>query len=154
LRGDIVLFLGLVAVIGGSITLAVIFIFGNGGGGNSPCDEMLAPLGEGTLELSQEAFQQEDVGLTKVIQAASAGNIESTETAFYGEVHNFTHNLDPHLRPVDDELAVNLCEDVIAIEEELVAADRSVGELAILATRIREQIRDAAEALGYARPGG
>ncbi len=48
MRGDIALFLGLVAVLGGGITLAVVFIFSEGdgdGGGNILCDEPLIPRG-------------------------------------------------------------------------------------------------------------
>jgi hypothetical protein len=152
LRGDIALFLGLVAVIGGGIVVAVIFIFGDsGGGGNSACDNALAPLGRS--EISQAGFQAEDVGLTKVIQAASAQNLTAAEDAFFGDVHNFTHNVDPPIREKNAGMAKDLCKTVIHIEEEL-AIDRRVDVIASDAARIRALLRDAAEALGYARPGG
>ncbi len=154
MRGDIALFLGLVAVIGGGITLAVVFIFGEGdgdGGGNILCDEPLIPLCES--DISQLGFQTEDVGLTRIIQFATAGDLEGAESAFFGDVHNFTHNVDPAIREVDEELAKALCEAAIDIEEEL-ALDRRADRIAGQATRIRELLRDAAEALGYARPGG
>ncbi|MDP2674675.1 MAG: hypothetical protein Q8Q00_07190 [Dehalococcoidia bacterium] len=152
MRGDIALFLGLVAVIGGGIVVAVIFVFGDsGGGGNSACDNALAPLGRS--DISQAGFQAEDVGLTKVIQAASAQDLTATEDAFFGDVHNFTHNVDPPLRAVNAGMAKDLCKTVIHIEEEL-AIDRRVDIIATDAARIRELLRDGAEALGYARPGG
>ena len=152
MRGDIALFLGLVAVIGGGIVVAVIFIFGDsGGGGNNACDNALAPLG--TSEISQAGFQAEDVGLTTVIQAATAANLSAAEDAFYGDVHNFTHNVDPPLRAVHEGMAKDLCKTVIHIEEEL-AIERRVEIIAADAARIRELLRDGAEALGYARPGG
>ena len=152
MRGDIALFLGLVAVIGGGIVVAVIFIFGDsGGGGNNACDNALAPLGKS--DISQAGFQAEDAGLAKVVQAASAGDLTATEAAFFGDVHNFTHNADPPLRAVDEQMAKDLCNSVIHIEEEL-AIDRRVNIIATDAARIQQLLRDAAEALGYARPGG
>lgn len=150
MRGDIALFLGLVAVIGGGIVVAAILFLGGNGGGNSACDNALPPLGRS--DISQAGFQAEDAGLAKVIQAASAGNLPAAEDAFFGDVHNFTHNVDQPLRPVDEELARDLCESVIHIEEEL-AIDRRVDVIASDAARIRALLRDAAEALGYARPG-
>ena len=150
MRGDIALFLGLVAVIGGGIVVAVILFLGGNGGGNNACDNALPPLGRS--DISQAGFQAEDAGLAKVIQAASAGNLPAAEDAFFGDVHNFTHNVDAPLRPVDEELARDLCESVIHIEEEL-AIDRRVDVIASDAARIRALLRDAAEALGYARPG-
>jgi len=139
-----------VAVIGGGIVVAVIFLLGGNGGGNNACDNALPPLGRS--DISQAGFQAEDAGLAKVIQAASAGNLPAAEDAFFGDVHNFTHNVDAPLRPVDEELARDLCESVIHIEEEL-AIDRRVDVIASDAARIRALLRDAAEALGYARPG-
>ena len=150
MRGDIALFMGLVGVLGGGIIVAVVLMTGGGGGG-SPCDDSLVPLGES--DISQLGFQTEDVGLTRMIQSATAGDLAGAESAFFGDVHNFTHNVDPPLREVDEELAKDLCERVVEIEEEL-AFDRRIGVIAGQATRLRELIQDAAEALGYARPGG
>ena len=138
------------AVIGGGIVVAVILFLGGNGGGNNACDKALPPLGRS--DISQAGFQAEDAGLAKVIQAASAGNLPAAEDAFFGDVHGFTHNVDQPLRPVDEELARDLCESVIHIEEEL-AIDRRVDVIASDAARIRALLRDAAEALGYARPG-
>ena len=152
MRGDIALFLGLVAVVGGGIVVAVVFILGkNGGGANNACDFALAPLGKS--DISQAGFQAEDVGLARVIQAASAGDLTAAETAFFGDVHNFTHNADPPLRAVNEEMAKDLCNSVIHIEEEL-AIDRRIDVIATDAARIQALLRDAAEALGYVRPGG
>lgn len=153
MRGDIALFLGLVAIVGGGIVAAVLLLFGGGDGGGGPgtCDTALVPLG--TSDISQLGFQAEDAGLANVISAALAGDLTAAETAFYGDVHNFTHNVDPPLRAVDEDMAKELCEQVIAIEEEL-AFNRRVDVVAALATSIREIIQDGAVELGYARPGG
>ncbi len=151
MRGDIVLFLGLVTVVGGGIIVAVVLFFGGGGGAGSPCDDPLVALGQS--EISQMGFQAEDAGLARVAQAATAGDLEAAESAFFGDVHNFTHNVDPPLREADEELAKEICERVTEIEEELVIG-RRVSVIAGQATRIRELVQDAAEALGFARPGG
>jgi hypothetical protein len=149
LRGDIVLFLGLVTVIGGGIVTAVVLLLGGGGGSNA-CDNPLPPPGDS--DISQRGFQAEDAGLARVIQAASEGNLEAAESAFFGDIHDFTRNIDQPLREVDEELARELCEETIEIEQEL-AIGRRVGVITGQATRIRELLWEAAEALGYARPG-
>jgi hypothetical protein len=140
-----------VAVIGGGIVIAVILFLGGNGGGNNACNNALPPLGKS--DISQAGFQAEDAGLAKVIQAATAANLPAAEDAFYGTIHSFTHNVDPSLRPLDEDLAKDLCASVIHIEEEL-AIDRRVDVIATDAARIRALLRDAAEALGYVRPGG
>jgi len=155
MRGDILLFLGLVAVIGGGVIAGAMFVWGGGGGGgSSPCDQPVLPRGES--EISQMGFQAEDAGLTRVIDAASMGNLEEAEEAFSyaanGAVRDFTYDLDQPLREVDEELAKDLCEAVNRIEEELTVKER-VDRVAIEARRIRELVRKAAEVLGYARPG-
>ena len=74
------------------------------------------------------------------------------EAAFFGPVHNFTHNVDPPLREVDEPLAKRLCGQVIDVENGL--TERAPNdELIVILGQIREIIRDAAEALGYPRPG-
>ena len=151
MRGDIALFLGLVAVIGGGIVVAVVLLLGGGDGDTGTCDTALLPLG--TSDISQLGFQTEDAGLAQVASAAASGDLAAAELAFYGDVHGFTHNVDPPLRQVDEEMAKELCEQVIRIEEEL-AFDRRVDIVAALAASIREILQDTAEALGYARPGG
>ncbi|TET95794.1 MAG: hypothetical protein E3J29_06300 [Dehalococcoidia bacterium] len=151
MRRDIVLFLGLVAIICGGIIAAVIFLFDDGGGESSVCDRPLAPLGES--EISQLGFQTEDADLARVIEAAEAGDLQAAQEAFFGDVHDFTHDVDQPLREVDEELAKELCEAVMTLEEELFATDPSTDAIAKHATRIRDLLRDAAEALGYARPG-
>ena len=151
MRGDIVLFLGLATVVGGGIIVAAVLFFGGGGGGGSACDDPLPPLGDS--DISQLAFQAEDAGLARVAQAATAGDLEAAESAFFGDVHSFTHDVDAPLREADEELAITLCEEITKIEEEL-AIGRRISVIAGQATRIRELVQDAAEALGFARPGG
>ena len=153
MRGDIALFLGLVVVIGGGVVVAVVFLFGGGGGGRSVCENPLPSLGES--DISQLGFQTEDVGMAGVIQAGSAGDIAAANETFYAnnrEVHDFTHNIDAGLRLVDEVLAEDLCKAVIRLEEEF-QLDRRPEVIVAEATLIRDLLRDAAEALGFARPG-
>jgi hypothetical protein len=151
MRGDIALFLGLVAIVGGGIVIGVVLLLGGGDGNTGTCDTALAPLG--TSDISQLGFQTEDAGLARVASAAAAGDLTTAEAAFYGDIHNFTHNVDPPLRQIDESMAKDLCDKVIQIEEEL-AFNRRIDVIAALAESIREILQDAAVALGYARPGG
>ena len=153
MRGDIVLFLGLVTVIGGGIVAAVLFLLGGGGGGGSACDDPLPPLADS--DISQLGFQTQDVGLTRMAEATSVGNLDSATEVWYdndSELHNFTHDVDAPLREADEELAKELCEAVIRFEDELIS--ERVGRVATEAIRVRDLLRDAAEELGFARPGG
>ena len=151
MHGDIPLSFRSVAVGGGILAAVLIAACGGGGGGSSACDSPLPPLGES--EVSQLGFQTEEVGLTRVIQAAMVGNLEAAESAFFGDVHDFTHNVDAPLREVDEQLAKEICEAAVDIEEDLIPPV-DIGGVGRDATRIRELLRDAAEALGFARPGG
>lgn len=150
MRRDIALFLGLVAVIGGGVIATAFFLFGNDGGGNGPCDLPLPPKGDS--EISQAGFQAEDDGLAKVIEAAAAGDLPAAHNAFFGDVRRFTYDIDQPLRDVDEGLAKELCEAVNNVEEELTVNQRA-DRVATEATRVRELIREAAEALVYASPG-
>ncbi len=88
-----------------------------------------------------------------MIEAATAGDLEAAEEAFFGALQDLTRNVDQPVREVDEELAKELCEAVNGLEEEL-SINRRPDRVALQATRIRELLRDAAEALGYPRPGG
>ena len=155
MRRDIALFLGLVTVIGGAVIVAIFLLLGSDGGGSNACANPPPPFGE--TDISQLRFQAEDAGMAQVIQAASLGNLEASNEAFYAnnsEVHHFIHNIDAGLREVDEELAKELCETVITLEEALFAEEPNLPIIASVAARARDLLRDAAEALGYARPGG
>lgn len=154
MRRDIALFLGLVTVIGGGVFAAIFLLVGGDGAGSNACAIPLVPLGES--DISQKGFQTEDVGMGRVLQAASVSNLEAANDAFYGnnsEIRNFTRNIDAGLRDVDEELAIDLCESVITLEEALFAEQPDLAVIASEAARARDLLRDAAEALGYARPG-
>lgn len=121
-----------------------------GGSSSSSCDNALPPLG--TSVVDADAFAEEDAGLTKVLDLLEQGDRAGAEAAFYGPVHNFTHNVDPPLREVDEPLAKELCKAVIELENSLASRATDVEIIGQVET-VQEILRDAAEALGYPRPG-
>lgn len=143
--------LGLVVLIG-----AGGYFLLTGGGGGATCDEPLPDL-PGNSNISAEGFDEEDRQLGLTLQYLSAGDIDNTFATFYGDVHAFTHNVDSEIRAVDEEMAKELCENVIAVEE---SYDPPPPEQPSLSTMInttqalREKLRDVAEALGFPRPSG
>jgi hypothetical protein len=123
-----------------------------GGGSASGCDTALPPL-PGEIATTEEGFQQEDAALGRVIEFLEAGDRAAAEAQFFGPVHAFTHNIDPELRELDEDLAKELCEAVVDLETALEPRQNiSNEELAILVVRVRELLRDASEVFGYPRP--
>ena len=138
--------------------LVLIFVGGfflirsvTGGGSGGTCDSELSPLG--SSQVDAEAFIQEDADLGRVILLLNGGDRSGAEAAFYGPVHNFTHNADPPLREVDKDAAKALCEAVVDLEDSL-ATNAANATIAAGVQDVRDRLRDAAEILGYPRPGG
>lgn len=130
--------------------IAGFFLVSGAIGGSSTCAKPLAPLGDLT-PLSSGAFQQEDSRLALVVERAAAGDRTGAESAFYGEVHNFTHNVDKPLRQKDPALGKDLCRAVLDLEEAL-TSDISTISLSTKVERVRRILSDAAVALGFDRP--
>jgi hypothetical protein len=123
-----------------------------GGSNASGCDQALPAL-PGETSTTQEAFQQEDAALGRVIEFLEAGDRAAAEAQFFGPVHAFTHNIDPELRERDEDLAKELCEAVVDLETALEPRQNTpTDELAILVARVREPLRDASEVFGHPRP--
>lgn len=119
------------------------------GGSAAACDKALAPLG--TSDVSAGAFANEEIALTRVVDALNRGDRAGAEAQFYGPIHGFTHNVDPPVRERDEALAKRLCEAVIKVEDGLTArADdlRLAGDIAA----VRDILREVAVALGYPDP--
>lgn len=147
-RNDWVWVLGFALVI--AATIGGFFFVSASVGGGSTCSKPLAPLGDES-PLSSEAFQSEDASLGLVVDRASSGDRQGAESAFYGAVHNFTHNVDRPLRGRNAALSKDLCHAVLDLEEAL-TSDISPLELSTKVERVRQILRDAAVALGYERP--
>lgn len=136
----------------GAIALGIVamaFLIIRGPGGSSDCAKPLAPLGQSPIT-SQE-FLAVDQGLEATISAAQVGSLDDVEKAFYGRIHNFTHNADPALRQHNAEQAAVLCENVLKIENELTLKRRPM-EIAALARKLQSILRDGAVTLGFPRP--
>lgn len=143
---------GVVVLVGGGV-----FLFGGlGGGGGATCDDELPRL-PGRADVSAEGFQAEDEALAETLRFLNQGDVDNTFATFYGDVHAFTHNIDPDVRAVDEDLSKRLCELVIQLEEEYdppPTQERSLARMASSTVALREHLRDVAEALGFSRPGG
>jgi hypothetical protein len=106
----------------------------------------------GANDFSAAAFENEDAALGVVISHLEAGRRAEADATFYGPVHAFTHNVDPLVRPIHQDIARALCEGVIALEDDL-AGGASNTELATGTADVRQALRDATVALGYPEPG-
>ncbi len=141
------------AILGGVVVIAVGgFFLGRAvlsGGAGGTCDKALPPLG--SSEISEQAFQEEDAALGRILDMLGRGDVQGAESAFFGPVHNFTHNIDPSVRQQDQELAKSLCKAVIQLEDSL-AFDRGAVKIGLDMQAVRNLLRDSAQALGYARP--
>lgn len=122
----------------------------SGGDGGGVCDEPLAPL-DGA-EISAQSFADEDAALTSVISMLNLGDRAGAEGAFFGPVHGFTHNVDPPLRERDESAAKELCKAVVEMENGF-STNAPSATIAAQIDRVRTLLRDAAEKLGYPRPG-
>ena len=157
MRRDIVLFLSGLAVIG-VIAAALLFAFiGRDGQGATdeptPLAYQLTPFAVclGTMPalnaepLTAAVFKAADDALSATIELADAGDVAGAAAAFVGP-HTLTHNVDGPLRQTDEALAIRLCNEVVMIEEELVAG-RDPSVVAEQARKIRETLSAAAAAL-------
>ena len=137
----------LVVIVGGGVFL----LSGLSGGGGGTCDNELPRL-PGGADVTAEGFREEDLLLGQVIGFLNGADLDNAFSSFYGDGHAFTHNIDPDVRAVDEETAKGVCEAVIELEELL--EGNSPGAMAAAAASLREELRDAAEVLGFPRPGG
>jgi hypothetical protein len=140
-----------IGVVVALVGLGFFLFVGTGGSGGSTCDSELTSL-PGKAAVTAEGFQEEDTTLGETIAFLNKADLAGASETFYGEVHAFTHNVDADLRAVDEEAAKRLCEAVLDLEEALEGG--SPGAMSASAANLREELRDAAETLGFARPSG
>lgn len=146
---------------GGALGLVVLLFIGayfllssvSGGGGESTCDKELPPL-PGAPAIDARGFIDEDAALGRVANFLRQGDRNAAEVQFYGAVHSFTHAVDPPLREKEPDDAKELCRAVIDLETALEAnSGQSAEQIAARVERVQALLRDAAETLGYPRPG-
>ncbi len=122
-------------VVGGFL----VFSGDSGGGG---CGKSLPRLSDEPL--TEETFAEARQGISQVITEVSRGAIPDAESSFFISVHIFTHTLDPEIRPRNEEIAVELCESVVFLEEQFASKfGQDVTGMSLRATRIRSLIEQA-----------
>ena len=83
----------------------------------------------------------------EVGQAADSGNAAAAGSAFTGDTHNVTHDIDEPLRAVDPLLAHDLCESILSIEEQF-GRTPDLQEIAAEAGVAPELLRESGRVLG------
>ena len=107
----------------------------------TPCDQ---PVGAVTsTPLTRQRLQAGIDSLNQASSLAGAGDEAGAQTAFTGDAHNLTHDIDEPLRAADEQLAIKLCQSVVDIEGHLgTKYDAGVMQ------------REAAALAGYIQQGG
>jgi hypothetical protein len=68
--------------------------------------------------VTKERLESTIQKMGEVQQAAEAGNGVAASTAFAGDTHAVTHDIDQPLRAADPALAQDLCASIVIIEQE------------------------------------
>jgi hypothetical protein len=82
--------------------------------GFDPCAQPLPAIT--TEPLTNQRIQSAIDQLHQASQLAQSGDKAGAQAAFVGAPHNLTHDIDAPLRGVDGDLAVRLCQSIVAIE--------------------------------------
>jgi hypothetical protein len=82
--------------------------------GFDPCAQPLPAIT--TDQLSPQRLQSAIDDLRKAATFAQSGDQNSAQAAFVGDPHNLSHDIDAPLRTADNDLAVQLCQSIVAIE--------------------------------------
>lgn len=142
--------------VGGCVVLIaalVIAAAGCGGDGSSgttetpfvDCGASLAPITDEPVTAS--SFQTADQGLATVIELAIGNRAGDAKEAFFAQVHDLSHDIDRPLRQVDQSLAVQLCDEIVAMEQQFGQTTPNIAVLVAKATSLRQFFIDAAQAL-------
>lgn len=144
--------LGAVVLIG--VGAFLLFTGTIGGGGGGICDNPLKPIPDvATHDATAEGFQQEWAELNQLIGYIQQGNLDAANQLFYGATHNFMHTADPVITEKNPTLGKNLCNAVIAFENDF-EQPPSTAVLVTEITKVRDLMADGAVALGFPRPSG
>jgi hypothetical protein len=130
-----------------AVLLAVALACRSSGGVPAPlggCGSPLPPLTDGGLR--PERFDEADTGLLRFAELAEDGDVEGASGFFQLMAHDLTHDVDGPLRAEDEGLAIRLCNEVLQLEEGLVA-DTDGDRLAKLARSSRALLAEARTAL-------
>lgn len=107
------------------------------------CGRNLPPLTDQTI--TDERIVAGVDGLRELAEAARDGDVERVRVLIFSDAHNITHDIDAALRPIDADLARNLCESVLRLENEALDSDSfdpdATAEEAERAAALLEQAR-------------
>jgi hypothetical protein len=107
------------------------------------CRRPVPPLSQNAV--TAESLAQAISGLRE-LSTVRGGDTFIAESLFLGDTHNLTHDIDAVLRPVDPDLARDLCRSVVIVENEF-AGQRRLGIIADEATTIADLLSEAADEL-------
>jgi hypothetical protein len=115
------------------------------GGASPACAQ---PIGAVTMDpLTEARILAASEQMRETADRAASGDAAAAGAAFAGDAHNITHDIDGPLRQADAQIAVALCESVLAIEIEL-GGGQDVAVIAEEAERSADLLEDAGRALG------
>jgi hypothetical protein len=113
--------------------------------GFDPCAQPLPAIT--TDELTPARLQTAIRDLQQAATSAQKGDQTGAQAAFVGDPHNLSHDIDGPLRGVDHDLAVKLCQSIVAIELHL--GDKYDSQIMQTeATKAADLIQQAGRALG------
>ena len=113
----------------------------NGTAGAVSCEQTLSPVTGNEVTTTRVLLAAD--GMQQIETAATEGDRDRVRTLFFtSDAHNLTHDLDPVLRPLDDSLGRQLCEQVIGLEEQM-ASDFDNPTVAQLAKDISATLLEA-----------
>jgi hypothetical protein len=140
--------LGLAVVLLGIVGGVAFLATGGFGGGSGGCGSALVRLSDESL--TRDAFVQANRGISQTISELERGAVEDAESAFFLDVHVFIHTLDPEIRPQNEELAKELCESLMFLEEEFAQRfGHDTFGMSFRAQRIRSLFAEAQTELGF-----
>ena len=142
-----ILGLGLAVVLIGIVGGVAFLATGGFGGGSGGCGSALVRLSEESL--TRDAFVQANGGISSTISQLERGAVQGAETTFFLDVHVFIHTLDPEIRPQNEELARELCESLMFLEEEFARGGQDTFGMSFFAERIRSLFAEAQTELGF-----
>lgn len=113
--------------------------------GSAACRRAIPPLSEAPVTGPRIGAAADNLRL--VADAAERGDMVMAQSLFFGETHNLTHDIDPPLRTADEQLATDLCDNILTLETQLPSGE-NLGLIQTSAEDAADQLDDARDVLG------